>query len=98
MLSEKYKNLLIDNRDKIVSNLIVTTEGFWAGLVAKRVLTDEDRENIQVGASILKLGDIFSKKNCYPHFNMHTACCHLPMYNAEFNGDLGIKMYINWQE
>ena len=55
MLSEKYKRLLIDNRDKIVSSLSVKQEAFWAGLVAKRVLTDEDREDIEVSSFITQL-------------------------------------------
>ena len=47
MLSEHLKDLLITNRKELVES-IQLKESFWAELVAKHVITDEDKEDITV--------------------------------------------------
>ena len=52
VLSEKYQQLLDDNRDGIVTSLSVRQESFWALLVSKKILTDDDREDVEVSVQI----------------------------------------------
>ena len=50
MLSQKWKQLLIDNRGHLLEAINVKKEGFWATLIEMGVITDEDQEIMTVSA------------------------------------------------
>ena len=54
LLSEDRKNLLVKNRKELVEilgSVVKNKESFWAELIAKEVITSEDKESLTVSHS-----------------------------------------------
>ena len=59
MLSKDFRALLTNNRVELVDTISLTVK-VWAGLVAKCVVTDEEKEKITVCKPLQKLLSIQS--------------------------------------